>query len=203
MSGRVDLTVERIAAILAAHEPRSISRRAAPRRAAVAALLRDGALGPEVLLMLRASHPGDRWSGQVSFPGGREEDGDRDLRATAIRETAEEVGVDLATSAQVIGRLDAIRARNRAGITRLSVWPYVFAATETVEPQTSDEAASVFWLPLSLASSGQIDGVYDYQAGPMRLKLPCWRYEGHVVWGMTHRMLEDFLALLTPIRAAR
>jgi 8-oxo-dGTP pyrophosphatase MutT (NUDIX family) len=190
------LTIEHIAAALAAHRPREISRLAAPRRAAVAALLRDGELGPEVLLMLRARHPGDRWSGQVSFPGGREEDKDTDLQATAIRETAEEVGVDLERSASVIGQLDAIRARNRAGITRLSVWPFVFAATEAVEAQTSDEAASVFWLPLRLAASGEIDGVYDYNAGPMRLSLPCWRYHGHVVWGMTHRMLESFLEIL-------
>lgn len=191
-----ELTLDRIAAALAAHRPRTISRLTAPRRAAVAALLREGDLGPEVLLMLRARHPGDRWSGQVSFPGGREEEQDPSLEATAIRETAEEVGVDLASSAETIGQLDAIRARNRAGITRLSVWPYVFAATRPIQAQTSDEAASVFWLPLRLARSGEIDGIYEYKAGPMRLELPCWRYQGHVVWGMTHRMLESFFEIL-------
>jgi 8-oxo-dGTP pyrophosphatase MutT (NUDIX family) len=190
------LTLEHIAAALAAHRPRAISRLAAPRRAAVAALLREGERGPEVLLMLRAIHSGDRWSGQVSFPGGREEEHDPDLRATAIRETAEEVGVDLARTAEVIGRLDAVRARNRAGITRLSVWPFVFAASEPVEPSTSDEAASVFWLPLQLAASGELDAVYDYKAGPLSLSLPCWRYQGHVVWGMTFGMLQGFLEML-------
>lgn len=194
------LSIEDIADILASREPAGISRRTAPRRAAVAALIREGALGPEVLLMQRARHASDKWSGQVSFPGGREEDFDADLRATAIRETAEEVGVDLAASARPLGQLDAIRARNRAGLTRLSVWPFVFAATGPVAPRTSVEAASVFWLPLKLAASGEIDALYDYQLGPLGLALPCWRYQGHAVWGMTYRMLCGLLELVTASR---
>ena len=196
MSALAKLSLDDIARVLESREPAGISRRVAPRRAAVAALLREGDLGPEVLLMLRARHESDRWSGQVSFPGGREEDHDADLRATAIRETAEEVGVDLATSARTLGQLDAIRARNRAGVTRLSVWPFVFAAIEPIEARTSREAASVFWLPLGLAASGELDSVYDYKVGPMRLALPCWRYEGQVIWGMTFKMIVGFLELL-------
>lgn len=190
------LSLDDIAGVLENRDPVGISRRTAPRRAAVAALVREGGLGPEVLLMLRARHHSDRWSGQVSFPGGREEEHDPDLWATAIRETAEEVGVDLARSARPLGQLDAIRARNRAGVTRMSVWPFVFAATEPIEARTSAEAASVFWLPLSLAASGELDDVYHYKIGPMRLALPCWRYQGQVVWGMTYKMLESFLELL-------
>ena len=48
-----------------------ISNLLAPKRAAVAITLRSGAQGPEVLLMQRVERAGDRWSGQVSFPGGK------------------------------------------------------------------------------------------------------------------------------------
>src|SRR4051812_3842337 len=57
------------------------------RRAAVAAILRDAAEGPEILFIRRAEHPQDPWSGHMAFPGGREEPGDADLLETAIRET--------------------------------------------------------------------------------------------------------------------
>lgn len=190
------LSLESIARAVAEHQPGRVSRAAAPRRAAVAVLVRDGEHGPEALLMKRAIWQGDRWSGQVSFPGGREEEGDADLVATAVRETREEVGVDLARAAELAGPLDAIRARSRGGLVPLSVWPFVFIATEPIEARRSDEAEEVFWLPLELASSGRLDSVYPYKIGPTHLALPCWEFQGQVVWGMTHRMLERFLALI-------
>jgi len=51
----------------------------------------------ELLYILRTAREGDRWSGQVAFPGGKQEPSDRDDRATSARETLEEVGLDLET----------------------------------------------------------------------------------------------------------
>lgn len=104
------LTLERFVRRLAAHRPREVARALHARRAAVAAVLRFDRGRPEVLLMKRAEHPGDRWSGHVSFPGGREEDHDPDLLTTALRETHEELGLDLDASARLLGRLDDVRA---------------------------------------------------------------------------------------------
>lgn len=191
------LTLDDIVAAVERHRPQRISSLAAPRRAAVAALLREGEGGsPEVLLMQRSRRPGDSWSGHVSFPGGREEERDASLLETAIRETREEVAVDLKRHAELVGALDAIRARGRSGLTNMSVWPYVFVATEPIAPRRSDEAEEVFWLPLDLAASGRLDSVYPYRVGPVPLKLPCWEYDGRVVWGMTYRMLEGLLGLV-------
>src|SRR5262245_34151321 len=86
----------------------SASREARPadfgERAAVAAILlpRDDTF--EILLIRRAERPTDLWSGHMAFPGGRRSPEDRDLLATAVRETEEEVGLDLARHGELVGR---------------------------------------------------------------------------------------------------
>src|SRR5687768_2605338 len=69
------------------------------RPAAVALVLRAVEMkGLELLFIRRAEYADDPWSGQVAFPGGRHESGDESLERTAIRETWEETGIDLAAS---------------------------------------------------------------------------------------------------------
>jgi 8-oxo-dGTP pyrophosphatase MutT (NUDIX family) len=48
----------------------------------------------EILFLKRATNPTDRWSGDVAFPGGRQQQGETD-KETAMRETLEEIGLDL------------------------------------------------------------------------------------------------------------
>jgi 8-oxo-dGTP pyrophosphatase MutT (NUDIX family) len=151
------------------------------RRAAVAAILD----GDRVLLMKRTEREGDPWSGHISLPGGRYEPRDVDLLTTAIRETREELGIDLA-GARVLGNLEAIHPR-LAGPKGFEVTPFVFAPGVALEPHTGPEAAAVFWMPLSVAQSGAIDGTYTYPNTQMTF--PCWTYEGHTVWGLTWRIL--------------
>lgn len=195
----VNLSLPHLDAALRSRRPEPSPLLSATRRAAVAALLRYSTPNaPEVLLMKRATHPKDRWSGQVSFPGGREEDGDVDLTQTAIRETREEVGIDLRRSARLLGRLDRVRAVARGKVLPMSITPFVFAQTREVEVELSDEAEDTFWLPLKAAASGTLDGTYRWQKGPVSKTLPCWRYEGRVVWGLTYGMLQSLLALGRP-----
>lgn len=161
------------------------------RRAAVAALLCD-LDGPRVLLMRRAERAGDPWSGHVALPGGRHEPHDADLRATAVREAAEELGLAL-DGARYLGRLAPLHPRT-AGPDGVEVTPYVFAVDAPPPITLSPEAAAAFWLPLHAVRAGALDGRYDYP-GPPPLTFPCWRYDGHVVWGLTMRILADLLAL--------
>jgi 8-oxo-dGTP pyrophosphatase MutT (NUDIX family) len=164
------------------------------RRAAVAALLRWDAGEPEVLLMKRAEHDGDRWSGQVSMPGGREDPGDPDLEATARRETLEELGVDLAGSADLVGRLDPVQAMARGKIVPMTITPFVFAQTLAPTIVGNREVASWFWLPLGQAARGELDSTYTWRLGPAPLTMPAWRYQDFVIWGLTYRMLRDLLS---------
>ena len=159
------------------------------RRAAVAAILVERS----VLLMVRAAREGDPWSGHISLPGGGYQPSDRDLLVTAMRETHEEIGVDLA-SARLLGNLPALHPR-ASGPVGIEVTPFVFAPTSPVIPELGPEAVGTFWLPLDLAASGALDGTYTYRPD---LTLPCWTFEGHTIWGMTWRILVDLLARARP-----
>jgi 8-oxo-dGTP pyrophosphatase MutT (NUDIX family) len=190
---------EHIESRLAGRKARDVPRLLAPKRAAVGALLRWRGAGPEVLLMVRAADPRDRWSGQVALPGGREEPEDRSLRATAIRETHEEVGVDLEAVARPLGRLDAVQAKAKGGLRPLSVTPFVFAATtDELTTQPGPEAAEAFWFPLAQAATGALDDTFVWEVGPVPMKFRCWQFEGRPVWGLTYRMLSGLLELLGP-----
>jgi len=192
----MDLSLDRVEQRLAAHRAKDLPRVADRRRAAVAAILRYQRRAPDVLLMRRVERPGDRWSGQVSFPGGREEEEDDDLLETAMREVREEVGLDLTASARLLGRIDPIRAMARGKVLPMSIMPFVFLQTRAQEIELGQEAVGTFWFPLDLAASGEIDDTYHWKLGSVELDLPCWSYRGHVVWGLTHRMLANFLELL-------
>lgn len=176
--------VERLAARLALTE--TTPPRDDARRAAVAAVIDAD---DRVLLMKRTERTGDPWSGHVSLPGGRYELADGDLLATAIRETREELDVDLA-AARTLGNLPALHPMN-AGKHGIEVTPFVFAATGPLAPRTGDEAAAVFWLPLPLAAAGTYDATYEY--APAHLMLPSWAFETHTIWGLTLRILRMVL----------
>lgn len=158
--------------------------------AAVAVVLHAQPGGSRVLLMKRAERIGDPWSGHISLPGGRYEPEDGDLLTTAIRESREELDIDL-TGARVLGHLPMMKPVN-VGPKRVEVTPYIFVVENALEPHPSAaEALAAFWLPLETAASGALDGEYHYPDSA--LKFPSWNYDGYVIWGLTWRILADVL----------
>jgi 8-oxo-dGTP pyrophosphatase MutT (NUDIX family) len=159
------------------------------RRAAVAALLHEG---PQlrVLLMKRAERKSDPWSGHISLPGGGYSAEDPDLLTTAIRETREELGFDLAPD-QLLGNLTALGPHS-AGPSPIEVTPFVFRTFEPPTVVCGPEALAAFWFPLDVAISGALDDTYTYPGSNMTF--PSWNYEGHVIWGLTRRILDDLAA---------
>lgn len=174
------------------------------RHAAVSAIVRPGSrvLGPEVLFIRRAERPSDPWSGHMAFPGGRREPSDPDLRATAVRETREEVGLDLDLHGELLGRLDdAIPGSARGIMTGLVVQPYVWLVREVPDLVPNGvEVDELHWAPLAPMLRGERDTHYDYVWRGQPMKFPGYRVgeasSPRVVWGMTHRMLETLFARL-------
>jgi 8-oxo-dGTP pyrophosphatase MutT (NUDIX family) len=185
----VSLFVERLIARLPMRDTRPPDD--GRRRAAVAAVVHDDPTGPRVLMMKRIERIGDPWSGHISLPGGGYHPSDGDLRITAIRETQEELSVDLGP-ARYIGPLPVLSPLS-AGPNGVEVTPFVFATPDQLDTNPGPEAISAFWLPLELAASGKLDAEYTYP-GTART-FPSWSYEGHTIWGLTWRILGDLLAL--------
>lgn len=158
----------------------------------MALILRDGPHGIEVLFIRRAEHPHDPWSGQMAFPGGRAEGKDSDLRATAIRETQEELGVDLADAAESLGSLDEVRAMARMRPMNLTITPFVFRLRQPFDPALSDEVTSVHWLPLGDLLGTARRSTMDYAHQGESMQFPCLRIDELVIWGLTYRMFMSF-----------
>jgi 8-oxo-dGTP pyrophosphatase MutT (NUDIX family) len=166
------------------------------RRAAVALILRLG--DPldelELLFVQRAHYETDPWSGQVAFPGGREAPGDTSLLETAMRETWEETGINMKRDGELVGQLDDLRPQT-VRLPAVVVRPFVMLIGERSEPVLSDEVAAAFWVPLATlqGDAGWRDTVVT--AGGLEFTRRAFHHGGFVVWGMTERMLSEFLAL--------
>jgi 8-oxo-dGTP pyrophosphatase MutT (NUDIX family) len=165
--------------------------------AAVAAIFRDHGDGAELFFIRRAEHPKDPWSGHIAFPGGRRDPGDETLLATAIRETREEVGIDL-TADQLVGRLPDVPAFTRTKRGMLVVAPFVFAVRGGVEVAPNYEVAETLWIPFRSLAAGEGKGTFTWSWEGKSMDLPCIRIgpDKHVLWGMTYRMLETMLEAL-------
>src|SRR5262245_33219350 len=107
-----------------AHRPIVAERDEPYWEAAVALILREREDAVEALFIQRAVREGDPWSGQVALPGGRRDDGEADLAETVVRETREEIGIDLRTQGELVGALDELRPRTPV-LPPVIVRPYV------------------------------------------------------------------------------
>jgi 8-oxo-dGTP pyrophosphatase MutT (NUDIX family) len=160
-------------------------------RCAAVAVVVEGSHNPRVLLMKRVERADDPWSGHIALPGGGFDRGDGDLLETAIRETREELGIALSRN-ELLGSLAPLAPRT-SGPNGIQVTPFVFAPSSPVEAVCGPEAELAFWLPLGPAIAGDLDDHFIYPN--TQTAFPAWRYDGHLVWGLTRRILDDLLAL--------
>ncbi|HEX2252584.1 MAG TPA: CoA pyrophosphatase [Thermoanaerobaculia bacterium] len=180
--------------VLARHAPRRAPRGAETLEAGVSLVLRPGAADLELLLIERVERPGDPWSGHMALPGGMRERTDADLRATAFRETAEEVGVAL-DDERLLGALDEV-APSSPRLPPLVISPWV-AAVAPGTPLVPDpaEVATALWVPLAeLRGEGAVSEVLVELEGSHR-SFPSLRYLDYQIWGLTYRILRQFMAL--------
>ena len=158
--------------------------------AAVLVCLHDDA----VLLARRALHPNDPWSGHVGLPGGRWEEGDDSLLATALREAQEELGIDPLAHGRLLGALGThVGSGRRISGVRIAV--FVAALDERPELQLSAELDAVHWVPLSelVPVTARVVELPDTDVPAYALALPGG--DELVVWGITYAILERLRAL--------
>jgi 8-oxo-dGTP pyrophosphatase MutT (NUDIX family) len=176
---------------LADHRPGKVElqdpRPARGWQAATAVVVAPGPTHLEIAVIQRTVRPGDRWSGQMALPGGKRDPGDPDLAATAARETEEELGLPLPRRPDT--RLDDHVGRTRPGI----VASFVFTLDErpALRPQPS-EVAAAWWLPLP----SLLDPANATRHRWAGVPFPGIAHEGQVIWGLTYRTLQTFVATL-------
>ena len=160
---------------------------ATARPAAVLVLVFPDEAGIARLLLTERADRGGHHSGEVSFPGGRAEPDDADLAATALREAAEEVGLDPAEAGvRVLGAL----SMQWIPVSNFTVTPIVAVAERRpiLVPQPS-EVAAILTPPLSaFLPDGELQWV-EREIRGWDLRYAAYPVDGLAVWGMTARVL--------------
>ncbi len=163
-------------------------------RAAVAVVLRPADHDAELLFIRRAVSEGDRWSGDIAFPGGRLGPHDDSPRRAAERETLEEVGVDLNT-ARYLGRLDDLTGRAEAVV----VSAFVYAVEPGIALRINSEVHDTCWLSFGEIGRPERQVTRHFHFHEHAVELPAlvvFNGEAPVLWGLTYRFLENFMHLL-------
>ncbi len=148
---------------------------------------------PELTLLLtqRTDHLYDH-AGQISFPGGRIEPGDRDPRAAALRETEEEVGLPR-RHIELVGRLDTYVTR-----TGFEVTPLIGLVTPPfpIEPDKF-EVAEVFEVPLEFFLDRENREIHSRVSEGRERHFYVYRYRDRYIWGVTAGMLVNLVEVLS------
>ncbi len=177
--------------------------RSSTRQAAVAMILRerdrDGQRVTDLLFIRRAEKRGDPWSGHMAFPGGHKETSDASLLAAAMRETREEIGLDLGGAARHIGTIDHQRAQPRGQALNMVIAPYVFRLDSEPAFRPNHEVAEVVWTPLDAIARGANHTTEERIINGSPVLFSGYRINGgHFVWGLTYRMMQSFFQALDP-----
>jgi len=170
---------------------------AAPARmeAAVAAVLREREGGLELLFIRRAEHEDDPWSGDLAFPGGRVDPDDDGPREAAVRETVEELSLDLG-GARYLGRLSDVMGSTES--IRVSAFVYAIEGDPEFEPNY--EIREVFWSPLDDCTDPERQEMRDFTYRGRTIRMPSLRLledeRAPVLWGITYKFLDHFMSAI-------
>ena len=129
-----------------------------------------------------------RHAGEISFPGGRQDDDEPDLRTTALREAEEEIGL-APDDVELVGALQPTPTI----ATNYAVYPFVglIEPGRTWRPSAA-EVAEVLELPLRRLRDGYARRRLLRRGGPFRTDVYC--VDDHLIWGATARIVADLLA---------
>ncbi|MBN2339794.1 MAG: CoA pyrophosphatase [Acidobacteria bacterium] len=142
------------------------------------------------LLLTRRTDQVETHKGQISFPGGMQEEGE-DLLRTALRETYEEVGI-AEDRVEVLGRF-----HDYVSITEYRVTPFAafLRAPFTVRPQER-EVAEILHVPFGTFLDPERLRTGSTAWGGRQVKVYYYSYGAHQIWGLTARIIKEFFDTL-------
>jgi 8-oxo-dGTP pyrophosphatase MutT (NUDIX family) len=167
------------------------------RQGAVLVLFYEENFRVKMPLILRESGGGVH-AGQISFPGGKQEEGDGDLAHTALRETEEEINV-FAGSVEVLGKLTDLYIPP----SNFLVHPFVGFTPEVPDfVPRPNEVVEVIPLAVDELLSDDLVGEKEITlSNGLQLVTPCFNLNGHTVWGATAMMLNELKKILQEVSA--
>jgi 8-oxo-dGTP pyrophosphatase MutT (NUDIX family) len=142
-----------------------------------------------IVLMTERPKTMNQHAGEISFPGGRWHRKDKDLLETAIRETREEIGIDIERN-QVIGQLRPVTTLN-SGFT---ITPFITFWDKIPELRPNSEIESILSIPLIplLKTIGEDKDLNHKSIQEMYT----FTFQNHLIWGASARMLNQILRIL-------
>lgn len=144
------------------------------------------------ILLTKRTDKVEHHKGQISFPGGAFNYEDLDCQTTALRETEEEIGIEM-DSVEILGELDHL-----VTVTHFRICPYVGTIPYPYPFKLSPyEVERLIELPLDylLKQAELKEASFTFQGEPY-VNL-CVDYQGDIIWGATARILKNFLEVLS------
>ncbi|WNG50744.1 CoA pyrophosphatase [Archangium minus] len=182
---------------LASRPPRSLNLPGLVLREAavlVPLLLREGS--PHILFTKRPTTLRHH-AGQYSFPGGSRDAEDTTPLHTALRETREELGIDV-SGVRVLGALDEVPT-----LTEFRIQPFVGVIPQGMEYRPNpDEVEFIIEVPLSHLMDPAIRRTERRTVRGVEYEVDFYTYGSHVIWGATGRILRNLLGLASQLSGA-
>ena len=130
--------------------------------------------------------------GQISLPGGKIETEDKNLQATALRETKEEIGVS-SEQIVVVGELTSLYVPN----SNFFISPFVGFVKEAPEMIKDDkEVAPIIKIGIKELFDARNKSLKSFSKSGQNIHAPCYSADGHVIWGATAMIMSEFEVLV-------
>ena len=126
-------------------------------------------------------------SGEVSFPGGKWEEVDTDLYATALRESNEEINLKIENVTK-LGSLNFLLSRHK-----IEVNPFVGHLDKLQDFKGNFEIDEIFMVPVSFLINDKNIIYKEFNRKDLKVYIPSWVYNGNRIWGLTAMIAADFL----------
>lgn len=161
------------------------------RKAAVMALFYERQKKTQLVLTLRSEYEGVH-SGQISFPGGRVEESDRNLQETALRETEEEIGIN-SGDIQVVGELSSLYIPP----SNFLVQPFIGITDINPDFKAEEkEVQKIISVDLQTLAKDSIVKETKMRVGNFTITVPAFHIDKHIVWGATAMMISEIREML-------
>jgi len=164
-----------------------------PRDAAVLILLYLNQKNEiSILLTKRANYNGTH-AAQISFPGGKKENSDKNLQQTALREAQEETGI-------IPSKLQFIKQLSKTYIppSNFMVHPFVFATYKTPDFKINYEVERIIEFPITeLLDNKNVQSEILSTSYMKHVNVPCFKFKNEIIWGATAMILSELKDLIT------